>query len=327
MSVKVFTESIQEANRYYNMAEMNEKEGSEEEAKNLYQKAAEAYQNISKMCRDGATDDFGSEESLIAIADSCRRKMEVINLKKELLPSQETARKKAVKSNIAESVLGASRIGGPKYTILSQSMAQRDAEETNAVAQEEFEKIKNKLSGMNKKIKKMLDSIMESVLKLESLYNQDIRKILDDNPFDTKSINLKNVDKAMGSMKKYVAKVIKAANSNFQSEISLMSSSILSSSTQETISHRVFKKDDNVEGLPPGITLEEMDYYLNLVDPPLYIPYKRYEKLEKAYKKAKDKYKAKSQKLRELEYKENSLTQEIAELKKGLRISTIQSMK
>jgi len=98
---------------------------------------------------------------------------------------------------------------------------------------------------------------MELFLKFESVYQEDIKKALEDeeNPFDAPNLNLKNVDRTMTSMKKYMQKMIKAAATNFQKEINLMSSSILSKSVGEEFKTNMNKKNrEQTEGLPPGIT-------------------------------------------------------------------------
>ncbi|CAI2376200.1 unnamed protein product [Moneuplotes crassus] len=306
--------AIHEANRIYNVAESEKREGDVEEAVEFYKKACEAYLGVVKVCESEGSDDLELKKRMKVFAESCKREVEIFNLREDLL------------NDYGESSQGNSSIFGDlkssfcNYTVVSESMFHNDLDENSKNNQEELSRVKLKLETMKGKIIKRLDSLEKAFLKLESLYNEDIRSALADPTLTIEDLNLKRVDKCMTDLKKYIDKVADSASSDFKSEISQLNSSIHGSSLKSSLMVKgnqalIEEESVDIEGLPPGITVDEMKHYLAQKNPPLFVTFEKYIGCVNLLEEAKEKFNKKKEQLESLRKKHNRLIQEIEKLK------------
>ncbi|CAI2376557.1 unnamed protein product [Moneuplotes crassus] len=302
--------AIHEVNGIYNMAEGAKREGNLSEAIEFYDKAGEAYLGVVQVCENEEGDEPELRKRMEVFSESCKREVDILKLREELL------------NNYGESL----QSNSCNFSYLkssfrhSEGMPPSDPDKNSNNNQGELIRVKLWLEIMKEKFMKRLDSLEEAFLKLKLQYQRDIKFVLNDPSLTAKDINLKKVDICMADMKKYIDKVVDSSSKDFKREISLLNLSIRCTPLHASLMVKdnpalIEEECVNIEGLPPGITMEVMEMYLNEKSPPLFVTYEKYadykhhcERIKKKLKKTKEAYHL-------LLNKQNCLIQEMEKLK------------
>lgn len=323
MGKSEFQQRLIRAKGMYMDAKMAEEASEKERAKDLYLQAQQAYEDLAEMYRNGLDNQQSSEEVMMIMAESCNKRAELLDLKAELLDTTLFAKKESERVQCHGFDNDVNITKDQEYFVLSMDTMNKEKEQNPGIPIEEYENIKGKLEVMSDKMKKLLNSIVQSVENLEAVYARDIKKVKKQNPVEAHMFNLKRFETSFSSMKKYINKVIEASNNSFQSEISLMTSSIRSSTIWDK-ALTALKKDEKEPGLPLGFTVEELGIVFKEIDPPYFVPHSKLVHYQNELHKAKNKLKKKDDKLEKTESKLAIMKGKLdSEIKERERLQTL----
>ncbi|CAI2375629.1 unnamed protein product [Moneuplotes crassus] len=270
----------------FHQAKQMEAESKWESAKNVYQEVLAYYKKLGLNSEKEDT-------SLTKMINSCEISLKLMQLKSELPPCPKIGDVPLNSVQIEEESKTdpQERKTDESLNIILNSLSRRPADGISAEAQNEFERIKHMLEHTNQRVKKLLNSLMEMYLKLEIIYTRDFVEVLDGNVYGYNNLFVKNMNKQMKEMKKYISKVIDSADTNLNKGRDILKSSLLSSTPDDYFSSKISQSSIMDPKRPINITEEDIENYLSDLNPPPYVKEEKYNSLKSKYKKLYKKYK------------------------------------